>query len=58
MVDFLDRALRIGERALVDLIGSVGYFSMLQIRLNSAAVDLQPDRELPFADVKGYAKLS
>ena len=29
-----------GEKALVDLIGSVGYFSMLQICLNSAEVDL------------------
>jgi 4-carboxymuconolactone decarboxylase len=47
-----------GERALVDLIGSVGYFSMLQICLNSAEVDLQADRKPPFADVKGYRKVS
>lgn len=45
-----------GERALVDLIGSVGYFSMLQICLNSAEVDLQPDREPPFANVRGYKR--
>lgn len=45
-----------GEKALVDLIGSVGYFSMLQICLNSAEVDLQADRKPPFADVRGYKK--
>jgi 4-carboxymuconolactone decarboxylase len=47
-----------GERALVDLIGSVGYFSMLQICLNSAEVDLQADRKPPFANMKGYKKTS
>jgi len=47
-----------GERTLVDLIGSVGYFSMLQICLNSAEVDLQADRKPPFADVNGYKKLA
>lgn len=46
-----------GDQALVDLIGSVGYFSMLQICLNSAEVDLQPDRTPPFPDVRGYHKI-
>ena len=46
-----------GDQALVDLIGSVGYFSMLQICLNSAEVDLQADRKPPFADVRGYGKI-
>ena len=45
-----------GEKALVDLIGSVGYFSMLQICLNSSETDLQSGREPPFADVRGYKK--
>ncbi len=45
-----------GERTLVDLIGSVGYFSMLQICLNSAEVDLQSDRKPPFANVSGHKK--
>jgi 4-carboxymuconolactone decarboxylase len=45
-----------GERTLVDLIGSVGYFSMLQMCLNSAEVDLQADRKPPFADVSSYRK--
>jgi 4-carboxymuconolactone decarboxylase len=47
-----------GDRAVVDLIGSIGYFSMLQICLNSAEVDLQADRTPPFPDVKGYKKVS
>jgi 4-carboxymuconolactone decarboxylase len=46
-----------GERALVDLIGSIGYFSMLQICLNSSETDLQPGREPPFPDVRGYRKV-
>jgi hypothetical protein len=33
------------------------HFSMLQICLNSAEVDLQSDRDPPFADVRGYQKL-
>jgi len=45
-----------GDHALVDLIGSIGYFSMLQICLNSAEVDLQPDRKPPFPNVRGYRK--
>ena len=45
-----------GESAVVDLIGSVGYFSMLQICLNSAEVDLQAGRKAPFANVSGYSK--
>jgi len=46
-----------GEEALVDLIGSVGYWSMLAMCLNSAEVDLQPDRAPPFPDVRGYRKV-
>ena len=46
-----------GERALVDLIGAVGYFSMLQIVLNSTEVDLEPGTKSPFADIPGYPKL-
>jgi 4-carboxymuconolactone decarboxylase len=45
-----------GLKGVTDLIGAVGYFSMLQICLNSAEVDLQ-DVQPPFADVKGYRKV-
>jgi 4-carboxymuconolactone decarboxylase len=46
-----------GEAALVDLIGTVGYFSMLGIVLNASETDLQPNREPPFPDVRGYKKI-
>lgn len=46
-----------GERGLVDLIGSLGNFSMLAMLLNTFQVDLQPDREPPFPDVRGFAKV-
>ena len=45
-----------GERGVVDVIGAIGYFSMLQICLNCGEVDLQADRTPPFADVRGYKK--
>jgi 4-carboxymuconolactone decarboxylase len=47
-----------GDSVAADLIGSVGYFSMLQICLNSAEVDLQADRKPPFSNMKGYTKIS
>ena len=47
-----------GPQGIVDLIGAVGYFSMLQICLNSAEVDLEPGSKPPFADVKGYSKVA
>jgi 4-carboxymuconolactone decarboxylase len=46
-----------GTKGVTDLIGAVGYFSMLQICLNSAEVDLQRDCELPFPDLRGYRKV-
>lgn len=45
-----------GDSAIVDLIGSIGYFSMLQICLNAGEVDLQTDRNPPFANVIGYRR--
>jgi 4-carboxymuconolactone decarboxylase len=46
-----------GERGLVDIIGSLGNFSMLAMLLNAFQVDLQPV-EPPFPDVRGYAKVT
>lgn len=46
----------VGEQGLVDLIGSLGNFSMLAMLLNACEVDLQPGRTPPFPDVRGYAK--
>ena len=51
-------ALKIfGERSVVDAIGAVGYFSMLQICLNSAEVDLKPGERSPFPDLPTYRKI-
>ena len=49
---------RFGDQGLVDLIGSLGNFSMLAMLLNTFQVDLQPDREPPFPDVRGYRRIS
>lgn len=47
----------LGEQGIVDLIGSLGNFSMLAMLLNACQVDLQPDRTPPFPDVRGYARV-
>ena len=55
---FAEGLERFGEQGLVDLIGSLGNFSMLAMLLNTFQVDLQPDREPPFPDVRGYRRTS
>jgi 4-carboxymuconolactone decarboxylase len=45
----------LGEQGVVDLLGSLGNFSMLAMLLNACQVDLQPV-EPPFPDVRGYAR--
>lgn len=47
-----------GARGLVDTIGALGNFTMLGMCLNTFQMDLQPDREPPFPDVSGYARVS
>ena len=46
----------LGEQGVVDLIGSLGNFSMLAMLLNACQVDLQ-NVPPPFPDVRGYAKV-
>ncbi|MEV6350125.1 carboxymuconolactone decarboxylase family protein [Actinoplanes sp. NPDC051851] len=46
-----------GDEGLVDTVGSLGNFSMLAMCLNAFEVDLQADREPPFPDVRGYARV-
>jgi 4-carboxymuconolactone decarboxylase len=46
-----------GEQGLVDLIGSLGNYSMLAMLLNAFQVDLQ-NVEPPYPDVRGYAKVT
>lgn len=45
-----------GDQGAVDIVGTLGNFSMLAMCLNTFEVDLQPDREPPFPDVDGYAR--
>jgi 4-carboxymuconolactone decarboxylase len=47
-----------GDQGLVDAVGSLGNFSMLGMCLNAFQVDLQPDREPPFPDVRGYERVT
>jgi 4-carboxymuconolactone decarboxylase len=46
----------LGEQGVVDLIGSLGNFSMLAMLLNACQVDLQPV-DPPFPDVRGFARI-
>jgi len=53
---FAEALAELGEQGIVDLIGSLGNFSMLAMLLNACQVDLQAV-EPPFPDVRGYAKV-
>jgi 4-carboxymuconolactone decarboxylase len=53
---FADAVEELGERGVVDLIGSLGNFSMLGMLLNACQVDLQPV-DPPFPDVRGFARV-
>ncbi len=46
----------LGEQGVVDLIGSLGNFSMLAMLLNTFQVDLQAV-DPPFPDVRGFARV-
>lgn len=45
-----------GSEGCVDIIGTLGNYSMLAFCLNAFQVDLQPDREPPYPDIRGYAR--
>ena len=53
---FAAAVAELGEQGVVDLIGSLGNFSMLAMLLNACQVDLQPV-EPPFPDVRGFAQV-
>lgn len=53
---FDEAQVLLGSQGVVDIIGTLGNFSMLAMCLNAFQVDLQPDREPPFPDVRGYAR--
>jgi 4-carboxymuconolactone decarboxylase len=54
---FAEALAELGEQGVVDLIGSLGNFSMLAMLLNACQVDLQAV-EPPFPDIRGYAKVA
>jgi 4-carboxymuconolactone decarboxylase len=56
-VTFAEALAELGEQGIVDLIGSLGNFSMLAMLLNACQVDLQAV-EPPFPDIRGYAKVT
>jgi 4-carboxymuconolactone decarboxylase len=56
-VTFAEALAELGEQGVVDLIGSLGNFSMLAMLLNACQVDLQAV-DPPFPDVRGYAKVT
>ncbi|MFT4082254.1 MAG: hypothetical protein QM638_06685 [Nocardioides sp.] len=46
-----------GPEGLVDTVASLGNFTMLGMCLNAFQVDLQADREPPYPDIRGYARV-
>jgi 4-carboxymuconolactone decarboxylase len=46
-----------GEAGVVDIIGSLGNYSMLAMLLNTFEVDLKPGDPEPFPDVRGFVKV-
>jgi 4-carboxymuconolactone decarboxylase len=55
---FAEGLAEFGDQGVVDLIGSLGNFSMLAMLLNTFQVDLQPDRPAPFPDIDGYGRVA
>jgi 4-carboxymuconolactone decarboxylase len=53
---FAKAVAELGEEGVVDLIGSLGNFSMLAMLLNACQVDLQPV-DPPFPDVRRFARI-
>lgn len=47
-----------GNQGVVDIIGCLGNFSMLAMCLNAFEVDLDKSRPPPFADIRGYARVT
>lgn len=48
----------LGSQGCVDIVGTLGNYSMLAFCLNAFQVDLQPDREPPYPDIRGYARVA
>lgn len=46
------------DRGLVDLVGSLGNYSMLAMLLNAFQVDLRPGDQPPFPDIRDFAPVT
>jgi 4-carboxymuconolactone decarboxylase len=46
-----------GPQGIVDIIGTIGTFSMLAMLLNTFEADLQKDRAPPYPDIRGHARV-
>jgi 4-carboxymuconolactone decarboxylase len=55
---FEEAHARFGSNGCVDIVGTLGNFTMLAFCLNAFQVDLQPDKTPPFPDIGGYARIS
>ncbi|GAA5034372.1 carboxymuconolactone decarboxylase family protein [Microbacterium fluvii] len=56
--ELFDRMIEhFGPEGIVDTVASLGNFTMLGMLLNSFEVDLQADREPPYPDIRGYARV-
>ena len=47
-----------GNGGVVDIIGCLGNFSMLAMCLNTFQVDLDPKRQPPYPDIRGFARIA
>jgi 4-carboxymuconolactone decarboxylase len=57
-VTFAEAHELFGDQGVVDIVGTLGNYSMLAMCLNTFEVDLQPGREPPFPDVNGYGRVA
>jgi 4-carboxymuconolactone decarboxylase len=55
---FADALELFDSQGCVDIIGTLGNYSMLAFCLNAFQVDLQPDREPPYPDIRGYGHVA
>jgi 4-carboxymuconolactone decarboxylase len=56
--DVFEAAVRhFGEEGVVEAVASVGYYTTLCMTLNAFQVDLLPDWDPPFPDVRGFARV-
>jgi len=55
---FAAAQMQFGNHGVVDIIGCLGNFSMLAMCLNAFQVDLDPTKEPPYPDIRGFARIA